>query len=114
MESKDDKLRDLLKLSKVDLPFEDFDERVLGEIQRIAHDKHTIRAYKRNATVFFIVGTIFGFGMNYLLTEFLLNMELKEPLKNSFLLGSQIVYVLPIILFSSALNKFIKWRKERV
>lgn len=112
MEHKDDKLRDMMQMAKIELPFDDFENAVMMRIEKLEHEKSAVAKTKRYALIFFASGTLFGLGLNYLLTDLLYSISLNTAMKNTLLLISQIIYVLLIVLFCDKALKLFKMRRK--
>lgn len=112
MELKDDKLKDLMKISKVELPFADFEEKMMRRIEKVEQEKRVIDKSRKYALLFFLLGTLFGMAANYLLTYFIIANELlSESLKNNVTLFSQLMYVVLIVLFSDKMLRLMRLTK---
>ncbi|WDF70069.1 hypothetical protein PQ465_06740 [Sphingobacterium oryzagri] len=112
MEHKDERLNELMKLAKRDLPFDDFEDRVMANIEKIAEERETLYNYKRYSLLFFILGTLFGLALNYLLAESIEFLQVSEGFRRMLELGTQLVYVLLIVLFSDRLLRLLKSAKK--
>jgi len=61
-------LTELLRNNKLEMPFSDFDDKVMHRIQGEIHDKATISRDIKLSFFFFVLGTLFGLFINsYLL-----------------------------------------------
>lgn len=113
MEHKDDQFKDMMKMSKVEIPFGDFEDRLMADIRKTELTRQSVMKTKKHALIFFIGGTIFGFGLNYLLTDMLATANISATMKSSLLMLSQLVYVLLIVLFSDKIHSLVKVSKEK-
>jgi uncharacterized protein YacL len=112
MEHKHDKLKDIMRMAKVEVPFDDFEDAVMMRIEKVEQEKSAVAKTKKYALLFFTLGTLFGLGLNYLLTDLLSSIILNPALKNTLLLLSQILYVFLIVLFCDKVLKLISARRN--
>jgi len=112
MEHHDDKLREMMKMAKVEMPFADFEERLMSRIEKVEREKAAVAKTRKYALLCFVLGTLFGMGFNYLLADFVkTSVSASEAVKSNLLLFSQLVYVLLIVLFSDKIWRLMKLRK---
>ena len=112
MEYKEDKLKEIMGMAKVEMPFGDFEDKLMMRIEQAEQEKVSLKKTKRYALVFFVFGTLFGMGLNYLLADFVqTSVEASKIFKNNILLLSQMIYVVLIVLFSDKMLRLIKLRK---
>ena len=105
MESEDKKFKDLMSYSKLDLPFSDFDSRMLQRIQEYESKKRKADRTKFFARLSFLMGTIFGLLLNYFLSKKLSSIFVSSQEQEYLILLVQLVYVLLIVLFADKLLK---------
>lgn len=103
-----DKLYDLLKKSKLELPFADFEERMMVQILKHEKAKQQMTLNKKMAVLFFLIGTIFGMVLNYGIAVLLESYNLSEDFMDKVSFFSQLIYVVLIVLFSDKLWKLFK------
>lgn len=113
MEHRSDELRNIMKMAKIEMPFSDFEERLMLDIEKIEINKKSLSKTKAYALIFFIAGIVFGFGLNYLLTDLMSSAGLSTAVKNVLLLLSQIMYVLLIVLFSDKIYALVRLMKKK-
>jgi len=65
---KDQSFSEMMKKSKLAMPFSDFEERTMNRIYMESIVKSPVSKYKRLAVLFFIMGTGFGFVLTYFLS----------------------------------------------
>lgn len=112
MEHKDE-LYSLLKSSKLEMPFADFEEQAMNNILNYERSKEEMTKSKKMAILFFLIGTVFGMMLNYVGSLFVASYGLSENLQDKLSFFSQLVYVILILLFSDKLWKFFKISKNR-
>ncbi|MBL1409202.1 hypothetical protein [Sphingobacterium faecale] len=98
-----DKLYDLLKNSKLELPFDDFESRMMQQIVDFEKTKVQMHQSKKMALLFFLIGTVFGMLLNYGLGLALDSYGLPQASLDKISFFSQLIYVILIVLFSDKL-----------
>jgi len=110
---REDKFKDLMKLSKVELPFNDFEENLMFKIEMAEKSQSIIKKSHSNALIFFALGTLFGMGSNYIFSKYLVNLT-GNPSNLEFIQTlSLIVYVPLIVLFCLKLIELYKLHRPR-
>ena len=66
--SKDQSFSEIMKKSKLAMPFSDFEERTMARINKENILKDSVSRYRTLAVFFFIIGTGFGFIITYFLS----------------------------------------------
>ncbi len=66
-ELNDQKLKTLLKDSRVKMPFSDFESKLMGRVQTELKGRRSVLKSIRLSWLFFILGTLFGLSLNVLL-----------------------------------------------
>lgn len=100
MELHDKNFKEILSHSKLELPFSDFEDRMLQKIQDFEVKKKAAEKNKFFSHLCFLVGIIFGTLLNYLmsknLNELVPNLELQDNITSAI----QLFYVVMIVLFA--------------
>ena len=109
MEENRDGIKEIMKMAKLEMPFDDFDAKVMADIEKIEAEKESISKSRKYALIFFAAGTFFGICLNYLVTELIFPKIIDIQLRNYLGLFSQIIYVILIVLFS---DKILKLRRH--
>lgn len=112
MEHKDEQLKQLMKMTKREMPFDDFDDRVMARIEKLEDEKIALSNYRKYGLLFFVLGTVFGLALNYLLGEAIALLTIPEAGKKLLELGTQIMYVVLIVLFSDRILRLLKSSKK--
>lgn len=112
MELDDKKIKVLLKESKLEMPFSDFEESMMARIQSFERQQAKANQSRFFALLSFLIGTVFGFILNFMLSNNLNWISTSIDVQNSFYLLSQIIYVVLILLFSDKLWKLWKIKKS--
>lgn len=110
MEEKKDRMKEFMQLAKLEMPFDDFDSKVMARIEKIEADKASISKSKKYALIFFAAGTFFGICINYLFSEFILPKVADVNIKNYLSIFSQMLYVILVVLLS---DKILKLKRMR-
>lgn len=106
----DDNFAKIMKKSRLEMPFSDFEDNMMQRIQREAKNKDVISNNMRLSLIFFLLGSIFGLFVGDFLTqstEAIFNIP-----KEKALLFFQLIYLL---VFLNQLNSLIKlWKVQRL
>lgn len=97
-----------MKMAKVNMPFDDFEDRMMAKIEKLEHEKTAIAKTRKYALISFLFGTLFGVGLNYIIADFVAATHMSTTLKSTLLSLSQIVYVILLIVFSDKVWKLMK------
>ncbi|WP_156308982.1 hypothetical protein [Sphingobacterium endophyticum] len=112
MEEHKDKLKDFMGLSKMELPFDDFDSQVMARIEKLEAEKASINRTRKYALFSFAFGAIFGIGFTFLITEFLETKITDPSLKNYITIFSQMIYVFLFVILSDKVLKLRQMKKN--
>lgn len=112
MEEHKDKLKDFMELSKMEIPFDDFDSKVMARIEKIEAEKVSINRTRKYALFSFAFGAIIGIGFTLLLTEFLETKITDPSLKNYITIFSQMIYVFLFVILSDKILKLMQMKKN--
>ena len=108
MEENKDKFSKIMSMSKLEVPFTDFDSKVMAEIQKIEINKQSISKTRKYALLSFIFGALFGLGMNYLFMEIINANVSNNSLRNYLMIFSQMIYVTILVLL---IDKILKLKR---
>lgn len=111
-ELKDKHLKSLLKESKVEMPFSDFESKMISRVNSELNGKRTIIKNLRLSWFFFFIGSVFGLGIS--LTLPLLNLELGG-IETHHLKYPVMILVLFVIIWQldEMVRLTIRQRKEK-
>lgn len=112
MEENKDNFREFMKMAKLEMPFDDFDAKVMAKIEKIEAEQESISKSRKYALIFFAAGTFFGICLNYLVTELIFPKIADHQLRNYLGLFSQMAYVVLIVLFSDKILKLKRLLKN--
>ncbi len=113
MEHKDPQLQKLMNMSKVELPFADFEDKVMAAVNAMEARRELALRHKKYALIFFVLGSLFGLGLNYMVDMAIDLADLQPKLKNVLSLCCQMLYVILIVVFSDKLWRLRRVLKER-
>lgn len=106
---KDQLFSEIMRKSRLSMPFSDFEEKTMLRISRERSAKHALEKYKSLAVLFFIMGTGFGFGLTYFLS--LPETSFAGIPSDTLLLLCRLVYVFVVLTqFNSISKLFSKTR----
>ncbi|GHE23371.1 hypothetical protein [Sphingobacterium griseoflavum] len=114
MEHKDPQLRKLMKLSKMELPFSDFEDHIMAEVEKIEAGREEALKHRKLALIFFITGSLFGLILNYMVDLAMSHVHLQQGAKNLLSLCSQLCYVILIVLLSDRLWRLRQLLKRKL
>lgn len=109
MELQDKNIKEILLHSKLELPFSDFDQRMLQKIKEYEVKKKLAEQNKFFYHLCFLVGIILGIVLNYLMLD---NIQLFVPALeglSEFHFAMQLIYVVLIVLLADKLWKLSKF-----
>jgi hypothetical protein len=99
----DQSFSEMMKMSKLTMPFSDFEERTMARIDKENVLKISVSKYKKLAVLFFIMGTGFGFVITYFLS--LPEINIVGIPSDTILLICRLGYVLLVL---TQLNHILK------
>jgi low temperature requirement protein LtrA len=105
MELHDRDMKGILSHSKLELPFSDFDNRMLHKIQEYEVKKKAAEKSKFFGHLCFLIGILFGGILTYLMSNDLGALIQSEDTQDKFVSAVQLLYVLLIVLFADKLWK---------
>lgn len=109
MELQDKIIKEIVSYSKLELPFSDFDQRMLQRIKEYEVRKKLAEKNRFLSQLSFLFGVILGFVLNYLVIEnadlFVHSIEVRGKLT----FAMQLIYVALIIVFADKLWKISKF-----
>ncbi|MCI0919818.1 hypothetical protein [Sphingobacterium rhinopitheci] len=111
MDYEDDKLKKLMQDSRLEMPFSDFEDRMMSKIESYELNKAKAGRSQFFAVLCFLIGTVFGTVLNFIVSRNLDWISSSVAVQDVFYLASQLIYVILIILFSDKLWKLIKISK---
>lgn len=109
MELHDKNLKDILSHSKLELPFSDFENRMLRRIEEFEKKKKEAERNKFFSHVCFMLGIVFGSILTYLMSQNLDQGEVSFLTKENYSFITQLLYVCLIVLFADKLWKISKY-----
>ena len=100
MELHDNKMKELLSYSKLELPFADFEENMLQKIEEYELKKNAAERNKFFGHICFLAGIVFGILLNYLISKNVNELVNNIELQDKIILGVQLFYAVMIVLFA--------------
>ncbi len=98
----DDKLKDLIGESKLEMPFSDFEERLMSRVNSELRDEKSISRNIRLSWLFFGLGTTFGLLLSVILSS---EKEIMGILLGKLIMPLYIIGGIVILLFAEQLIK---------
>ncbi|TFF33983.1 hypothetical protein [Mucilaginibacter psychrotolerans] len=107
---KDQSFSEMMKKSKLAMPFSDFEERTIALIYKENALKSSTSKYKRLAILFFIMGTGLGFTVTYFLS--LPKASIAGIPSDTILLVCRVSYILLILTQLNAILKLFSKARD--
>lgn len=111
MEFEDNKVREIVKNSKLEIPFSDFEDNMMGRIFAYEAKKKEALKNRFYSLLSFFLGTIFGLALNYILSQNLGWLTSSQLFQERIGMGINVVYIILFILFSDKFWKLYKTRR---
>ena len=112
MELEDKNIRRLMKGSKLELPFSGFEDKMMMKVKAFDENNQKAYRYKMLGLIFFLLGTVFGIGLNFIFTQNIHYLSSSTVIQERFYLISQIIYVVLIVIFSDKIWKLLKIKQN--
>ena len=107
LKNNDDIFVDLIKNSKLEMPFSDFEDVVMQQIEENITQKNEISKQLRLSKFFFIIGSLFGITISILLSK------IQEPIFNiSPNIISLVFQITFATLFFTQIENYIKIKRS--
>ena len=107
LKNNDDIFVDLIKNSKLEMPFSDFEDVVMQQIEENITQKNEISKQLRLSKFFFIIGSLFGITISILLSK------IQEPIFNiSPNVISLVFQITFATLFFTQIENYIKIKRS--
>ncbi|MDR2270316.1 MAG: hypothetical protein LBF27_05355 [Sphingobacterium sp.] len=113
MDREHKKMKQVMQMSKVSMPFDDFEKRVMKQITDLEKAKSKALSDRKYAIVFFLLGSICGIILNNYFIDGIQLTQTMASYRNYFVIGSHIVFVVLTCFFCLQLWKLIKIQKDR-
>ncbi|WP_312187655.1 hypothetical protein [Sphingobacterium sp.] len=107
MDKEQEKFKRVMRMSKIELPFEDFEQRVMQRIVRVEKAKMGALSNKKCAIAFFLLGTICGMILNNYLLAKIQVIDIAADYKNYIGIFCQLVFAVLICFFCLQLWRLI-------
>ena len=112
MEDSEEDFRLLMKLTKEELPAEDFEDRVMNEIEDLQHVLEEINKTRKYALIFFVLAALSGMVMNFLFAETISAFNWDNEVKDNIQLVTHLIYVVLIVVLSEKVWSLFKFFME--
>ncbi|GAA4174880.1 MULTISPECIES: hypothetical protein [Sphingobacterium] len=113
MDNEHKKMKQIMQMSKVRMPFDDFEQRIMGQITDLENAKSKAHSDKKYAIIFFLLGSICGILLNNYWMNKLERIEIMVAYRNYIAIISQIIFVVLICSFCHQLWKLIKIQRDK-
>lgn len=106
-ESQDQLLSNIMKSSLVEMPFSDFEDRVMLQIQQESTAYSQSRRDRNRSSVFFALGCCAGMVLSFLLSVY----QWPEGVQSGmFKLLAQVVFAIMFVYFVYQIKAFVKYQ----
>ncbi len=113
MDKQQEKFRRVMQMSKIEMPFDDFEQRIMGSILALEKDKEKALSNKKYAITFFLLGTVCGILLNNYLMAKIEVADITPDLKNYSAIACQISFALLICFFCLQLWRLINMQQKK-
>ncbi|OJZ02238.1 hypothetical protein [Sphingobacterium sp. 40-24] len=113
MDKQQEKFRKVMQMSKIEMPFDDFEQRIMDSIVALEKDKEKALSNKKYAITFFLLGTVCGILLNNYLMAKIEVADITTDLKNYSAIACQISFALLICFFCLQLWRLINMQQKR-
>ena len=109
--NRDDELKQLLKDSRLEMPFEDFEERVMSRLKKDAQSEKSIDRNIRLSWLFFVSGTAFGLLLSAIISPVtsILGFPVSKLMIPLYIAGATLL----LLFFEQLVNITIERKKHR-
>jgi hypothetical protein len=111
LRSNNQRLSKLMQKAKLEMPFSDFEETVMHRIHKETSTEQIVSTDRKLSFLFFVLGTIFGFVVNFLLQRSQYTFAHIPP--ETTLLIFQLGFVFIVLLQLDKYLRLIKKRKRQ-
>ena len=113
MDKQQEKFKKTMQMSKIEMPFDDFEQRVMGSIVALKKDKEKALSNKKYAITFFLLGTVCGMMLNNYLMAKIQVADIAPDLKNYSAIGCQLSFAVLICFFCLQLWQLIYMQQKK-
>ncbi len=103
LEKEDKLVRELMEKSAAEMPFVDFEEKLMVQIHHAADTSGSFLKNVKLSWFFFVIGTIFGLSLSFVSGEIKV-MVLGIPIQNMILIAQAIIVIFLISQFDSLIE----------
>ncbi|MDF2478891.1 MAG: hypothetical protein K0S24_4374 [Sphingobacterium sp.] len=113
MDNEHKKMKQIIQMSKVSMPFDDLEQRIMGRIEELEKAKIKALSDKKYAIVFFLLGSICGIVLNSYYMNKIQMIEMAVAYHNYISIFFQLIFVILICFFCLQLWKLIKIQQHK-
>ena len=113
MDKEQEKFKKVMQMSKIEMPFDDFEQRIMNGIAALEKEKEKALSNKKYAITFFLLGTVCGMMFNNYLMAKIQVADIAPDLKNYSAIGGQLSFAVLICFFCLQLWRLINMQKKR-
>ncbi|MDR3009211.1 MAG: hypothetical protein LBV59_14840 [Sphingobacterium sp.] len=113
MDKEQEKFKKAMQMSKIELPFDDFEQRIMDGIAALEKEKEKALSNKKYAITFFLLGTVCGMMLNNYLMAKIQVADIASDLKNYSAIGCQLSFAVLICFFCLQLWRLINMQQKK-
>ena len=109
--NRDDELKQLLRDSRLEMPFDDFEERVMSHLKKEVQSEKSIDRNIRLSWLFFVLGTAFGLLVSVIISPVtsILGFSVSKLMIPLYIVGATLL----LLFFEQLVNITIERKKHR-
>jgi len=113
MDKEQEKLKKIMQMSKIAMPFDDFEQRIMARIEAMEKAKEKALSDKKYAITFFLLGTICGMILNNYLMAKIQVANMGVDFKNYLAICCQLSFAVLICFFCLQLWRLINMQQHK-
>ncbi|WP_293879609.1 MULTISPECIES: hypothetical protein [unclassified Sphingobacterium] len=113
MDKQHEKFSKVMQMSKVEVPFGDFEQRIMGSIAALEKNREKALSNKKYAITFFLLGTVCGIMLNNYLMAKIELADINPNIKNYSGIACQISFAVLICFFCLQLWQLIYMQQKK-
>lgn len=113
MDKEQEKFKKVMQMSKIEMPFDDFEKRIMSGIVALEKDKEKALSNKKYAITCFLLGTVCGILLNNYLMAKIEVADISSDLKNYSAIGCQLSFAVLICFFCLQLWRLINMQQKK-
>ena len=113
MDDEHKKMKQVMQMSKVSMPFDDFEQRIMSQIEDLEKAKSRALLDRKYAIVFFLLGSVCGIILNNYCMNRMQMIKMTAAYRGYITIFFQVICVLLVCFFCLQLWKLIKLQQDK-